>query len=82
MLGKGRWLAPEAMQTSGNGRRSFLFIAFNGTGGDIFPVKTQQDYRAAYRKLEAYGYAPAVIEQLNTGVAYNLAYSRTPVGCK
>jgi hypothetical protein len=24
-------------------------------------VKTQQDYRAAYRKLEADGYAPAVI---------------------
>ncbi|EPB6376144.1 HNH endonuclease [Escherichia coli] len=61
------------------GEDHFWFIAFNGTGGDIFPVKTQQDYRAAYRKLEAYGYAPAVIEQLNTGVAYNLAYSRTPL---
>ncbi|MDA4818921.1 hypothetical protein NY478_07545, partial [Enterobacter hormaechei] len=51
----------------------------NGTGGDIFPVKTQQDYRAAYRKLEADGYAPAVIEQMTTGAAYNLAYPRIPL---
>ncbi|MFP1463799.1 hypothetical protein ACLB1E_35050 [Escherichia coli] len=29
-----------------------------------YPLKTQRDYRAAYRKLEAEGYAPAVIEQM------------------
>ncbi|HFV9915010.1 TPA: HNH endonuclease [Salmonella enterica subsp. diarizonae serovar 61:l,v:z35] len=61
------------------GEDHFWFIAFNGTGGDIFPVKTQQDYRAAYRKLEADGYPPAVIEQMTTGAAYNLAYPRTPL---
>ncbi|EKT1238249.1 HNH endonuclease [Escherichia coli] len=61
------------------GEDHYWFISFNGTGGDIFPVKTQQDYRAAYRKLEADGYAPAVIEQITTGTAYNLAYPRPPL---
>lgn len=57
----------------------FWFIAFNRKGGKIYPLKTQSDYRAAYRKLEAEGYAPAVIEQMTTGAAYNLAYPRDPV---
>lgn len=57
----------------------FWLIAFNGKGGELYPLKTQRDYRAAYRKLEAEGYSPAVIEQMTTGAAYNLAYPRNPV---
>ncbi len=53
------------------GTDDFWFIAFDGKGGKIYPLKTQRDYRAAYRKLEAEGYAPAVIEQMTTGAAYN-----------
>ena len=79
MLGKGRWLAPEAMQTSGNGRRSFLVYRIQRYRRRHFSCENPAGLPAAYRKLEAYGYAPAVIEQLNTGVAYNLAYSRTPL---
>jgi hypothetical protein len=56
------------------GTDDFWFIAFDGKGGKIYPLKTQRDYRAAYRKLEAEGYAPAVIEQMTTGAAYNPAY--------
>ncbi|WP_241633572.1 HNH endonuclease [Salmonella enterica] len=52
-------------------------LTFDGKGGKIYPLKTQRDYRAAYRKLEAEGYAPAVIEQMTTGAAYNLAYPRS-----
>ncbi|EBT4039121.1 TPA: HNH endonuclease [Escherichia coli] len=59
------------------GTDDFWFIAFDGKGGKIYPLKTQRDYRAAYRKLEAEGYAPAVIEQMTTGAAYNLAYPRS-----
>lgn len=61
------------------GADDFWFIAFNGKGGEIYPLKTQRDYRAAYRRLEADGYSPAVIEQMTTGAAYNLAYPRDPV---
>ncbi|MCK6713139.1 hypothetical protein L8S97_21090 [Enterobacter cloacae] len=59
------------------GTDDFWFIAFDGKGGNLYPLKTQRDYRAAYRKLEAEGYAPAVIEQMTTGAAYNLAYPRS-----
>lgn len=57
----------------------FWFIVFNRKGGKIYPLKTQSDYLAAYRKLEAEGYTLAVIEQMTTGAAYNFAYPRDPV---
>lgn len=61
------------------GADDFWFIAYNGKGGVLYSLQTQRDYRSAYRKLEVEGFAPAVIEQMSTAEAYNLAYPRNPV---
>lgn len=52
------------------GEEDFWLISFNGRGGEPINVKSQRDYRSAYRYLAARGYHSTTLEGMENSELY------------
>lgn len=52
------------------GEEDFWLISFNGQGGEPISIKSQYDYRSAYRYLAARGYHPTTLEGMDRNTLY------------
>lgn len=52
------------------GEEDFWLISFNGRGGEPIGIKSQRDYRSAYRYLAARGYHSTTLEGMDRNTLY------------